>query len=245
MRLSPQGCSRRPGRPPSPTAAARSRPGPRRWCRRDRWGRRLDGVGVVQKQVKEKGKAYDDKGIAFEGQHMKSVSAYPQYQDDPRNIQFLSREEHLAAHGGNWKNQTNCYYDRTSKSMSDFGNGPPQPCVEMVLTNPLYVDPPDASGIQTSGSESKSGNSLADATAAPTGSLRELTQSLLARRPVGVEGSTRAGRGRFCHRRGGYGSAQPPQVCGEKSHQMLPTQPFMRAASGPGTESPPGGRRFP
>lgn len=30
-----------------------------------------------------KGKAYDDKGRAFEGQHMKSVGKYPEYQDNP------------------------------------------------------------------------------------------------------------------------------------------------------------------
>lgn len=33
-----------------------------------------------------KGKAYDDKGRAFEGQHMKSVGKYPEYQGDPDNI---------------------------------------------------------------------------------------------------------------------------------------------------------------
>ena len=29
----------------------------------------------------DKGKAYDDKGRAFEGQHMKSVAEYPEYQE--------------------------------------------------------------------------------------------------------------------------------------------------------------------
>ena len=71
---------------------------------------------------------------------MKSVSAYPEYQDDPRNIQFLSHEEHLAAHGGSWMNQTNGYYDPVLKTMSDFGDGPPQPCAEVPLTNPLYAE---------------------------------------------------------------------------------------------------------
>ena len=145
----------------------------------------LEGKGTrdwteeQQKQIEEKGKAYDDKGMAFEGQHMKSVSAYPEYQDDPRNIQFLSREEHFAAHGGNWKNPTNGYYDPASKTMSDFGNSPPQPCVEMMLTNPLYVDPLNVSSTQTSGNESKSGSSRTDATAAPTGGWRQRAQALL------------------------------------------------------------------
>jgi hypothetical protein len=93
-----------------------------------------------QEQIKEKGKAYDAQGRAFEGQHMKSVSAYPEYQADPRNIQFLSRDEHLAAHGGNWTNPTNGYYDPASRTMSDFGDGPPHPVPEVLLTSPLYGD---------------------------------------------------------------------------------------------------------
>ena len=48
----------------------------------------------------DKGKAYDENGRAFEGQHMKSVVEYPEYQGDSDNIQFLTREEHLEAHKG-------------------------------------------------------------------------------------------------------------------------------------------------
>ena len=72
---------------------------------------------------------------------MKCVSVYPQYQEDARNIQFLSRDEHFAAHGGNWSNPTNGYYDPASKTMSDFGDGPPQPCAEVPLANPVYGAP--------------------------------------------------------------------------------------------------------
>ena len=39
----------------------------------------------------------------YQGHHMKSVRGYPQLASDPTNIQFLTRKEHLAAHGGNWK----------------------------------------------------------------------------------------------------------------------------------------------
>ena len=46
----------------------------------------------------ERGRAYDDNGRAFNGQHMKSVEKYPEYQGDPDNIQFLTRKEHLEAH---------------------------------------------------------------------------------------------------------------------------------------------------
>lgn len=43
-----------------------------------------------QKDILEKGKAYDENGKAFEGQHMKSAEQYPEYQRNPGNIQFLT-----------------------------------------------------------------------------------------------------------------------------------------------------------
>ena len=69
----------------------------------------------------DKGKAYDDQGRAFEGQHMKSAAEYPEYQGNPDNIQFLTRDEHLEAHKGSWQNPTNWYYDpKTGKySLTD------------------------------------------------------------------------------------------------------------------------------
>lgn len=57
-----------------------------------------------------KGKAYDDQGRAFVGQHMKSAAKYPEYQGDPNNIQFLTYDEHLEAHKGSWQNPTNWYF---------------------------------------------------------------------------------------------------------------------------------------
>lgn len=42
---------------------------------------------------------------------MKSVKGYPKLAGDPTNIQFLTTQEHLMAHGGNWRNLTHgCYY---------------------------------------------------------------------------------------------------------------------------------------
>ena len=64
----------------------------------------------------DKGKAYDENGRAFEGQHMKSAAEYPEYQGDPDNIQFLTREEHLEAHRGSWQNPTNWYYRKLKSS---------------------------------------------------------------------------------------------------------------------------------
>ncbi|MCF0134182.1 MAG: teneurin-3 [Blautia sp.] len=87
----------------------------------------------------EKGKAYDDQGRAFEGQHMKSAAEYPDYQGDPDNIQFLTKEEHLEAHKGSWQNPTNWYYDPVTKEYHDFGNGGIIPCKVIELSEPIVV----------------------------------------------------------------------------------------------------------
>lgn len=68
-----------------------------------------------QQDIFEKGKAYDDDGVAFQGHHMKSAEMYPEYQGDPGYIQFLTRAEHLEAHNGNWRNPTNWYYNPVTK----------------------------------------------------------------------------------------------------------------------------------
>ena len=144
----------------------------------------LEGKGTrdwtpeQQEQIAEKGKAYDDQGRAFEGQHMKSVSAYPEYLDDPRNIQFLSHDEHLAAHGGSWMNQTNGYYDPVLKTMSDFGDGPPQPCADVPLTSPLYAKLLSAASTQTTSVKTKTGTVPTNTAPTPKGSSRQWTQSL-------------------------------------------------------------------
>lgn len=84
-----------------------------------------------------KGKAYDENGRAFEGQHMKSAAEYPEYQGDPDNIQFLTREEHLEAHKGSWKNSTNWYYHPETKEFVDFGENKPIPCEANYLSEPV------------------------------------------------------------------------------------------------------------
>lgn len=90
-----------------------------------------------QQDILEKGKAYDDNGKAFEGQHMKSAEMYPEYQGDPKNIQFLTRAEHLEAHDGNWQNPTNWYYNPVTKEKFDFGDGPFIPCEIIQLPTPI------------------------------------------------------------------------------------------------------------
>ncbi len=85
----------------------------------------------------EKGKAYDENGRAFEGQHMKSAAEYSEYQGDPDNIQFLSRDEHLEAHKGSWQNPTNWYYNPETKEFVDFGDNKPTPCAPINLSEPV------------------------------------------------------------------------------------------------------------
>ena len=85
----------------------------------------------------EKGKAYDDNGRAFEGQHMKSVEKYPEYQGEPENIQFLTKEEHLEAHQGSWQNPTNWYYDPISKQFTYFDEESIVACPIIDLSQPI------------------------------------------------------------------------------------------------------------
>lgn len=61
----------------------------------------------------------------YEGQHMKSAEAYPDQAGDPNNIQFLKGRnmdvnEHLDAHGGNYNNPTNGYYDPQTGKFIEF-----------------------------------------------------------------------------------------------------------------------------
>ncbi len=92
-----------------------------------------------QLEIIELGKVFDDDGIAFEGQHMKSVAAYPEHQGNPDNIQLLSVNEHLAAHKGNWKNPTNWYYDPVTFKFDDFGDADPVACKAIELSQPFAV----------------------------------------------------------------------------------------------------------
>ena len=96
-----------------------------------------DWTPKQQQDILERGKAYDDDGVAFQGQHMKSAEMYPEYQGDPGNIQFLTRVEHLEAHNGNWRNPTNWYFNPVTKEKFDFGDGPFIPCEIIQLPEPI------------------------------------------------------------------------------------------------------------
>lgn len=104
-----------------------------------------DWTPEQQKEILERGKAYyhsDDPddvndGKAFEGHHMKSAEAYPEYQGEAANIQFLSRPEHQEAHGGDFRNPTNGYFNPTTKVIFDFGDNIFIPCKVINLSKPL------------------------------------------------------------------------------------------------------------
>ena len=107
-----------------------------------------------QRDILEKGRAYDDNGKAFEGQHMKSAEKYPEYQGDPGNIQFLTRAEHLEAHDGNWQNPTNWYFNPITKEKTDFGAGKCIPCDIVKLSELIIVlDTPQDKTIKISDKE--------------------------------------------------------------------------------------------
>ena len=98
-----------------------------------------DWTQEQQQSIIDKGKAYDDDGKAFEGHHMKSVETYPEYQGDPDNIQFLTREEHLDAHHGSFQQPTNGYYNPVIKETECFDDREPNPCPIIKLSNPLVI----------------------------------------------------------------------------------------------------------
>lgn len=88
-----------------------------------------------QGQATESGMSYDK----YEGQHMKSAEAHPDFQGNPNNIQALTRDEHQEAHGGDFRNPTNGYYDPDSGQITDFGNNPPTDLQPQQL-NEAYID---------------------------------------------------------------------------------------------------------
>lgn len=97
-----------------------------------------DWAPQQQQDIVTRGKAYDMDGKAYEGHHMKSVQAYPEYQGKSGNIQFLSREEHLAAHNGNYQNPTNGHYNTSTGRTKSFEKERLVPCKAQKLSEPIY-----------------------------------------------------------------------------------------------------------
>ena len=88
----------------------------------------------------------------FEGQHMKSKAAYPEYAGDSANIQFLTYEEHFyGAHGQNFSNSTNGRFDPSTGSMIPFADGE-APSVPVIDLTDKY-DPSQAEFLKNLGRE--------------------------------------------------------------------------------------------
>ena len=95
-----------------------------------------DWTPEQQQDIITKGRAYSKDGKAFEGHHMKSVEAYPEFQADIGNIQFLTRTEHLQAHNGSFTNSTNGYFDPNTKTTKAFTTDNYEPCQIIELSEP-------------------------------------------------------------------------------------------------------------
>lgn len=74
----------------------------------------------------------------YERHHMKSVSQYPEFADNPDNIQFLNEKEHIeGAHGGDYHNQTNGYYNSETGKMENFRKNELRPVQPKELASPI------------------------------------------------------------------------------------------------------------
>ena len=91
-----------------------------------------------QQSIHDVGIAYDENGYAFQGHHMLSVEKYPEYQGDYKNIQFLSKDDHLKAHNGWYGNPTNWYYDPKTGDKELFEEGQYRPCTIIYLKDPVF-----------------------------------------------------------------------------------------------------------
>lgn len=82
-----------------------------------------DGKGTRQWTVEQQKELLEKhRVVGYDGHHMKSVSEYPEYAGDYRNIQFLEHEkEHInGAHQGSTWTQTNGYWNYETRAMEEF-----------------------------------------------------------------------------------------------------------------------------
>ena len=119
-----------------------------------------DWTPKQQQDIIDRGKAYDEDGKAFECQHMKSVEEHPEFQGEPDNIQFLTRQEHFEAHKRNWQNPTNWYYDPVTKEYHDFGDGKYVPCKVIKLSLPICIQSLDSLDESKASLEENRGGSI-------------------------------------------------------------------------------------
>jgi uncharacterized membrane protein YgcG len=75
----------------------------------------------------------------FQGHHMLSAAAHPEQADNPDNIQPLTTEEHLAAHGNDYKNPTNGRYDPATGTTKEFSDGKIEAPDVIMLSDPVMT----------------------------------------------------------------------------------------------------------
>ena len=98
----------------------------------------LNGKGTRDWSPKEQRELVSKGKVAgYQGHHMKSVDGHNSKAGNPDNIQFLTRKEHLAAHKGNFHNNTNGRYDPATGNTNEFGRYNPSNEAKD-LTNPKY-----------------------------------------------------------------------------------------------------------
>lgn len=115
---------------------------------RDAWARErkyvLSGRGTVDWNAEQQKELMDNGRVhGYEGHHMKSCSEYPEYAATADNIQFLSEQDHIAAHNtgekqSGYHSATNGYYDASTQTMHSFGENPPHAPKDFELSNPQY-----------------------------------------------------------------------------------------------------------
>jgi len=83
----------------------------------------------------------DGRVKGYQGHHMKSVSKYPQYADNPSNIQFLcskkGKNEHLAAHQSDYRNASDGRYNVKTGKIRQLGEGAPRAMKSQALNHPV------------------------------------------------------------------------------------------------------------
>lgn len=89
-----------------------------------------------QREILERGSVR-----GYQGHHMISVQNSAEQAGNSDNIQFLTWKEHLQAHGGNYFQPTNGYYDPETGKMHVFSNGiPHQPApVALAIISPVLM----------------------------------------------------------------------------------------------------------
>lgn len=89
----------------------------------------------------------EGKVSGFEGQHMLSAKAHPEYAGDSNNIQFLTYEEHFyGAHKGNFRNQTEGRFNPETGEIHPFAEGEAPEIEDFPLTDTIDAEQADSLG---------------------------------------------------------------------------------------------------